>query len=468
MSGTHSLRVRLLGGMLAVFALGLAASLASYRYQVNNIVKDVRGRTLEAQARELLAALHVGPDGRIELGLSENWQQVYADPSRQFSYTIFDQAHQPLARSRNLAAPLPYVAVAGTSPLGPVEFVGVGSRRRAVLAAKSPEGYVLVIARSGSDPDILIDSLFEEDSENLLVLAPLAILAPLLIWMISGWSLRPIARKSREAALVGPGRPDIRISLDGLPREIQPLVEAVNGALDRLSSAYSTERRLTANAAHELRTPLAVLNLRLQRARLTGTINWPAVEGELGQMSRLVDQLLDLARKESTSREGSIEQAPVVNLSRIVREAAATVVPLMEAQERPLIVDVPDVVLLRGGADDLRDMIRNLLDNALLHGRGTVIARIPPVAGGVTIEVIDEGPGVPSGQEEFVFERFRKLNAESPGSGLGLAIVRQVARTHGGDARFVAGRGHVVLTLPSTVPCAAPPMRKRIGMNAGD
>lgn len=468
MSGTHSLRVRLLGGMLAVFALGLAASLASYRYQVNNIVKDVRGRTLEAQARELLAALHVGPDGRIELGLSENWQQVYADPSRQFSYTIFDQAHQPIARSRNLAAPLPYVAVAGTSPLGPVEFVGVGSRRRAVLAAKSPEGYVLVIARSGSDPDILIDSLFEEDSENLLVLAPLAILAPLLIWMISGWSLRPIARKSREAALVGPGRPDIRISLDGLPREIQPLVEAVNGALDRLSSAYSTERRLTANAAHELRTPLAVLNLRLQRARLTGTINWPAIEGELGQMSRLVDQLLDLARKESMSREGSIEQAPVVNLSRIVREAAATVVPLMEAQERPLIVDVPDVVLLHGGADDLRDMIRNLLDNALIHGRGTVIARIHPVAAGVTIEVIDEGPGVPSGQEEFVFERFRKLNAESPGSGLGLAIVRQVARTHGGDARFVAGRGRVVLTLPSTVPCAAPPMRKRIGMNAGD
>jgi two-component system sensor histidine kinase QseC len=113
-------------------------------------------------------------------------------------------------------------------------------------------------------------------------------------------------------------------------------------------------------------------------------------------------------------------------------------------------------------------MIRNLLDNALIHGRGTVIARIHPVAGGVTIEVIDEGPGVPSGQEEFVFERFRKLNTESPGSGLGLAIVRQVARTHRGDARFVEGRGHVVLTLPSTVPCAAPPMRKRIGMDTGD
>ena len=461
MRGTHSLRIRLLCAMLAVFALGLAASLLSYRYQVNNIVKDVRGRTLEAQARELLAALHVGPDGRVELELSQNWQQIYAEPSRQFTYTIYDQARRPLAISRNLTAPLPYAAVAGTSPFGPVEFLDVGHRRTAVLAARSPEGYVLVVARTGPDPDILLDSLFEEDSENLLVLVPLTILAPLLIWLISAWSLRPIARKSREAALVGPGRPDVRISLEGLPREIQPLVEAVNGALDRLSSAYSAERRLTADAAHELRTPLAVLTLRLQRARMTGTIEWSAVESELGQMSRLVNQLLDLARKESVARAEKIEQAPVVNLSRIVREAAAIVVPLMEAQERRLLVDVPDAVPLRGNADDLRDMIRNLLDNALIHGRGAVLARIEPGAGEVTIEVIDEGCGVPSGQEESVFERFHKLNAESAGSGLGLAIVRQVASTHGGDARFVVGRGHVILKLPTQLPGAAAPTLRR-------
>jgi two-component system, OmpR family, sensor histidine kinase TctE len=452
MTGTHSLRARLLGAMLVVFALGLAASLISYRYQVANIVKDVHGRTLEAQARELLAALHVGADGRIELGLPQNWQQLYADPSRQFTYTVFDQNQRPIARSRNLTVPLPYVPVAGGSPLGSVEISGVGARRRAVLAARSPEGYALVVARSGSDPDILIDSLFEENSENLLVLAPLAILAPCLIWVISGWSLRPIARKSREAALVGPGRPDIRLSLDGLPREIQPLVEAVNGALERLSSAYWTERRLTANAAHELRTPLAVLTLRLQRARLTGTTDWPAVERELGQMRRLVDQLLDLARKESVSHECNLQQAQVVNLSRACREAAAIVVPLLEEQGRALIVDVPDVVALRGSADDLRDMMRNLLDNALIHGRGTVVARIQLAAasGQVTVGITDEGPGVPAGQEDLVFERFRKLNADSPGSGLGLAIVRQVARTHGGEARFVPGRGQVLVTLPAT------------------
>lgn len=464
MRRTHSLRVRLLGGMLAVFTLGLAASLMSYRYEVNNIVKDVRGRTLEAQARELLVALHVGADGRIELALSENWQHVYADPSEQFSYTIFDRMRRPIARSANLAAPLPFHDVAGSSPLGPVEFIGDGSRRVGILAARSPEGYGIVVARGDSDPDILIDSLFEEGGENLLLFAPLAILALWLIWTISGWSLRPIARASSEAALAGPGKPDMRISLDGLPREIEPLVEAVNGALDRLSSAYSTERRLTANAAHELRTPLAVLNLRLQRARLTGVTDWPAVEREFDRMSRLVDQLLDLARKESVSREGVLEQAPVLNLSRTVREAAAMVVPLVEAQGRRLVVDVPDAAQLRGSADDLRDTIRNLLDNALIHGQGTVTARIRPAAGplgGYNVDVMDEGGGVPAGQEELIFERFRKLNAESPGSGLGLAIVRQVARTHGGEARFLEGCGHVVLMLPYSLPPVAPPRRRR-------
>ena len=245
----------------------------------------------------------------------------------------------------------------------------------------------------------------------------------------------------------------MRISAGGLPREIQPLVEAVNGALERLSRAYATERRLTADAAHELRTPLAVLNLRLQRARLTGSTDWEAVERELAQMGRLVDQLLDLARKESLSRERRTEELPVVNLSRVVREAAATVLPLMEAAGRELEVDAPDSVQVRGDADDLRDMVRNLLENAILHGRGKVTARI---AGSgkrtdlITIEVADEGPGVPAGQEEAVFQRFRRLNVDNPGSGLGLAIVRHVVRSHGGDAHFLPGTGCVAVHLPAT------------------
>ncbi|HVS76745.1 MAG TPA: HAMP domain-containing sensor histidine kinase [Steroidobacteraceae bacterium] len=455
MSRPHSLRLRLLGAMVAVFVLGLGAALLSYRTEVHRITNDLRTRTLENQARELLGAMRVGADGSLEVRAPADWQEVYGSPSRQFVFTVFDAAQRPIARSANLAAPLPYIPVDSHHTLGPVEFIGAGRARRAVVAAHGPRGTTVLVGRGDLDRDELVDSLFEEGSEQLTIIVPFALLGLALIWVISWWSLRPIARASRDAARVGPRRPDMRISASELPREIQPLVEAVNGALDRLSRAYAAERRLTTDAAHELRTPLAVLNLRLQRARLTGNIDWSAVERELAQMGRLVDQLLDLARKESLSRERRAEALPPVNLSRVVREAAAMVLPLMETGGRELDVDVPDCVQVRGNGDDLRDMVRNLLENAILHGRGKVSARIESPAKGsdlVTIEVADEGAGVPPGQEEAVFQRFRRLNVETPGSGLGLAIVRQVARSHGGDAHFLPGAGCVVVHLPGLAP----------------
>jgi len=438
--------------MVAVFALGLVASLLAYRTEVHNITGGLRASTLENQARELLDAMRVGPDGSLAVRPPANWQAVYGDPSRRFVYTVFDAAHRPLAWSANLGSPLPYIPVDSRHRLGPVEFIGVGATRRAIVAARGPQGTTLLVGRGDHDRDELVDSLFEEGSEQLTVIVPFAILALALIWPITWWSLRPIARASREAARVGPRRPDLRISPSGLPREIEPLVEAVNGALDRLSRAYASERRLTADAAHELRTPLAVLNLRLQRARLTGSTDWDAIERELAQMGRLVDQLLDLARKESLAQERRTEDLPVVNLSRVVREAAATVLPLMESGGRGLDVEVPDSVQVRGNSDDLRDMVRNLLENAVVHGRGKVSARIGSPdqrSDRVAIEVADEGAGVPPGQEEAVFQRFRRLNAETPGSGLGLAIVRHVARSHGGDAHFLPGQGRVVVHLPT-------------------
>jgi two-component system sensor histidine kinase QseC len=451
MNRAHSLRLRLLGVMFALFALGLAASFASYRLEVHNIIAGLHARTLQNQARELLDALHFGAGEAVQVRLPRDWRRVYANPSREFTFTVFGADHRPLAWSSNLTHPLPYIPVDTRGPVGPVEFIGVGAGKQPIVSARAAGGRSIVVARRNISRDTLVDSLFEEDSEHVSVLIVFALIALGLMWLISGWSLQPIERASREAARVGPQQPDLRISAGGLPREIQPLVEAVNGALDRLSRAYAIERRLTADAAHELRTPLAVLNLRLQRARLTGSTDWPAVERELSQMGHLIDQLIDLARKESLSYERLDAPLPPVNLSRLTREAAAQVLPLIEAQGRRLEVHVPAAVRIRGRDDDLRDMVRNLLDNALIHGRGTVSVRIipsPQDGGMLSIEVRDEGRGVPAGQEESVFERFHRINAQAPGSGLGLAIVRQVARSHGGDARFVPGQGCIIVQLP--------------------
>lgn len=276
-----------------------------------------------------------------------------------------------------------------------------------------------------------------EPYQDSLVLAAFSAAALVLIWVVITWSLRPLARVSRQARAIGPRNAGARLSRDAVPTEITPLVDAVNGALDRMAEAVAAERRFTENAAHELRTPLAVLSLRLQRARQSAApLEWPAIEQDLATMNRLITQMLDLARKENAGRSGSAHTA--VNLARIAREAAAAVVPLAEAHGRRMVIDLPETLPLHGDASDLRDAIANLLENAVLHGQGAIGLRGTAEAGNVAIIVSDEGPGVAEPARQTVFERFNK-DAKSHGSGLGLAIVREVARNHGGNATFLPG-----------------------------
>lgn len=296
--------------------------------------------------------------------------------------------------------------------------------------------------------------LIQEPYQDFSVLLPFSLGAVVLIWLVSDWSLRHLAAASREAAVVGPSNPGARISTQRLPGEIRPLVDAVNGALDRLAEAYAAEQRFVADAAHELRTPLAVLSLRLQRAKLDGDLDWSAIDQDLMQVNRLAGQLLDLARKEHARQADGTVDSPVANLSRIAREAAAAVVPLAERAGRALEVELPASLQVRGRPDDLRDMIRNLLDNALVHGRGTVrlAGQVETARDGgrqAWITVSDEGPGMPAELGEAVFDRFRKGSADSTGHGLGLAIVREVVHGHGGAVDVLPGPGcHVRIVLP--------------------
>lgn len=291
--------------------------------------------------------------------------------------------------------------------------------------------------------------LLREPYQDITVLVAFSLAMLLLIWLVSGWSLAPLRRASQEAAAVGPGR-QARISDEDMPSEIRPLILAFNGALARIATAYALEQRFTADAAHELRTPLAVLDLRLQRARAEGRVDF-SIEGELAQLKRVVGQLFDLARKEQEAAVAELPECTVVNLSRAAREAAATVSLLVNEAERDLVVDLPQRLAVLGRTDDLRDMVRNLLDNALAHGAGQIrlSARLvtpqlqDPWPGAAhaeaLLEVSDDGEGVAAALAPGMFERFRKGRSGSPGSGLGLAIVSEVVRSHGGSVGFVPG-----------------------------
>lgn len=297
-------------------------------------------------------------------------------------------------------------------------------------------------------------TLFREPYQDASMLVTFSLAAILLIWLVSVWSLRNLDDAARQAAAVGPGNPSARISTGILPDEIRPLAVAANGALARLAEAYANERRFTADAAHELRTPLSILNLRLQQARQGEALDWPAIERDLGQMNRLVGQLLDLARKEHARLAFPIADAPVVNLARILRETAASVLPLAEAEGRTISVDLPDSLPVRGRAHDLRDLFCNLLDNAIIHGSGVIgiAGTIAETTGRVTITVDDEGIGIVGNAAESLFERFRKGRQDTTGSGLGLAIAREVADAHCGTIRFVPADGcRVQVDLPLAI-----------------
>lgn len=303
---------------------------------------------------------------------------------------------------------------------------------------------------------LLLGDELPEPFQDLAVLVPFGALVLVLIGTVCSWSLRPLVRASVQAAGVGPGDPGRRIDAEGLPSELSPLVAAVNAALDRLAGAYERERRFTMNAAHELRTPLATLSLRLQRTRHDGTVlDWPAIERDIAAMSERIDRLLDLARKEG-ERDGLSGQAwPVLDLCRPVRAAAAQMLPLIEEAGRTLSVELPESLKVRGDQADLQDMVRNLVENALSHGRGRITLRACAGRDGarqlVLVEVGDEGPGVAPSLRTSMFERFQKGTQNQAGSGLGLAIVREVAHRHRGSVGFLdAPRCVVRVVLPAS------------------
>lgn len=431
----YSLRHRLTLVMLFVFMLGLAASGTVFFNETHQTASSVYSRTLRQQARDLLAELRISRE-TVALQPPADWVDAYAQPNAEFAYTLFDPVGRPVVLSPNLQEPLPHLDISAGESFSPLSLVG--PNRRAVLTAAAPDGHSLTIARTDPKLDALAETLMEENGEPFLMLAASIAAALVLVWFIAGWSLRPLGLVARQATTIIPGSPKAQLSPVGLPAEIQPLIKAVNGALDRLAIAYDAERRFTADAAHELRTPLTVLSLRLQQAELSGSIDWPAVRRDLSELNRLVGQLLDLARKEAAARAESVTSLHPIDFGRPVREAAASIMPMIENADRIIEVETPpEAVPVRGRGDDLRDMVRNLLDNALAHGRGTITIRLFVSGAEAVLEVADQGPGVPPHLHEEIFARFRKGHSASPGTGLGLAIVRHVARAHGGDVCFL-------------------------------
>ncbi|MBU0745872.1 MAG: sensor histidine kinase N-terminal domain-containing protein [Gammaproteobacteria bacterium] len=271
----------------------------------------------------------------------------------------------------------------------------------------------------------------------LRTLAPLAFMAPLLVlavWWGVSRSLAPVERVRRQ--LAQRQADDLSPVSDAqLPDEVQPLVSELNLLFERVQRAFDAQEHFVADAAHELRSPLAALRLQLQGLQRAGddTARAAAVErlsSGIDRATRLVEQLLTLARQEA-----STAVAEPVDLRAVAQLALADVAPAAQARSMDVGLLASDPATVPGNAEALRMLVRNLLENAIKYtppgGRVDLHLRADGDRA-VLLTVEDSGPGIAPEYRDRVMQRFvRETSEGAPGSGLGLAIVQAIATAHG-------------------------------------
>jgi two-component system OmpR family sensor kinase len=269
-------------------------------------------------------------------------------------------------------------------------------------------------------------------------LLPVLALLPLLVLTIAvtvRLSLRPMERVGRRAAKV-----DLHalkpLEADKAPVELRPFIESINRMIERLSVLVNAERKFIADAAHELRSPISAMQLQIDNLRDAPPDQYRERFDELqrgvARTGSLVSQLLGLARAEIGNAQRVVEP---IALTHVVPEVLADLLPLADARGVDLGVERLDEASVRATEGDLRVLIKNLIDNAIryVHAGGRVDVSVLRDAQTVTIEVIDDGPGIAESALPHVFDRFfRAANHDVEGSGLGLAIAQTLAQSYGG------------------------------------
>ena len=295
----------------------------------------------------------------------------------------------------------------------------------------------------------------------LRTLGPIAVMMPILMlvvwWVVSG-SLEPVARvrsqvASRQADDLSP------VSDAGLPDEVQPLVQELNLLFGRVRTAFDAQQSFVADAAHELRTPLAALRLQAQSLDRADTpearkLAVQRLTAGIDRATRLVEQLLVLARQEATAAAGTV--ARPVDLADLARRTVADLAGVAAAKGVDVGIHHADPATVEGQPDALHILLRNLVDNAIKYtpagGTADISVRSDSAKDGctVTVTVEDSGPGIPPEERERVFDRFyRVAGSEAAGSGLGLAIIKAIAERHG--ATLALGQSERLGGLSATV-----------------
>ena len=386
--------------------------------------RDVMREQAEAIAHWIVA----GPDGKLALDLPAVLRDLYSTAYGRYRYAIIDHSGRVLFSSHD-AQPIFSPASQASDELhrevrGQDTLLGVS-------IAKEVAGHRLWIqvAENLAHRDVIVDDIVSDFFWHVgWITVPILFVLLAIDIAILRRALRPVVQASEQVRRIGPSRIDVRLPIEGMPSEVQPLVSAMNRALDRLAAGYQLQREFTADVAHELRTPLAVLRTRLDTIgdrELTR-----AVRDDVEGMCRIVSQLLESAELDAVV----IDPSDRADLHAVCSEVAETIAPLALSQGKDIALDSADEpVWIRGNAEMLYRAVRNLVENAINHTPPGTTAEIVVKADG-TVTVLDHGPGIQEADRQFLFRRFwRRDRYQTGGAGLGLSIVRTIAEAHGAN-----------------------------------
>ncbi|OFZ67173.1 MAG: hypothetical protein A2V79_09645 [Betaproteobacteria bacterium RBG_16_56_24] len=429
-----SLKQRLLALVLAAITLVWLGTAAFTYYDAREEFDEV----LDAHLAQAAALLVVQATHEIDELETEHTPLLHKY-ARRVAFQVWEKGNQLRLHSANA----PQQPLAGKER-GFSDNTIDGKRWRVFSTWDESGEYLIHVAERADVRDELARGIAGNLLQPLWFSLPLL---ALLLWIAVARGLRPLVKLTRE---IEQREPDNLAPLDAAaaPREVVPLIERLNRLFTRIAASIQKERRFTADAAHELRTPVAAIKAQAQVARAASgkAERIHALDNAIlgcDRAAHLIEQLLTLSRADNLN----VKVAEPCPLRNIAAEVIAALAPAALEKDVRLELLAKDEIAVRGNPALLRVLLRNLLDNSIKHtASGTSVqVGITREAGGICLSVIDDGPGIPEQEREKVSERFyRPLGTQAGGSGLGLSIVKRIAEVHDASLQIMPvseGRG---------------------------
>lgn len=432
MSAQPTLVRRVVLALLLAFGVIFALNLAAIYWQVTSLrIVDAR---LAGRAQSLLTALE-------RAGSAAEAQAMAAAASAMLNQPAAPASMPGNPRAQRPAGALVLVAEVAAAPVAvraadiehdghPMRVVRMASARWLVTIGEEKFNTASLLLKISGEMGIYLAGAF------VLVLAA--------TWLAVARGLDPLRRLSVTIAARGPDELQ-PLGVNPVYAELTPLTAAIDRLVAQLRGKMQAERGFVQDAAHELRTPLAVIAAQAHvLARTPGGARRAGAERDMDRAieraARLIRQLLALAQVDSAPAGEAI----TLDVAQLVRQELALLAPAAMARGVELSMESPDVLMHALEVPALQSILHNLLANAVAYvGQGgQVLVTLAVRAGGLTVSVADDGPGIATEDQAEIFERFRRGRAQdAPGSGLGLAIVKQAAARLGGAVRLAAGIG---------------------------